>query len=99
MLASTVVGGISVRGSKKPCSLSRSMDLLTASVAFESEGGFGVALIPATSPGIERRPFWNSPVLTGAESDEVILNDVVVPERLVDLKGHRASVLTKRPTA
>jgi alkylation response protein AidB-like acyl-CoA dehydrogenase len=30
--------------------------------------------------GLERRPFWNSPILAGAESDEVVLNDVVAAE-------------------
>lgn len=77
--------GYIVNGSKKPCSLSRSMDLLTASVRLVASDADGpaVALIPADSPGIERRPFWNSLVLTGAESDEVVLKDVSVPHRLV----------------
>lgn len=76
-----------ISGSKKPCSLSRSMDLLTASMVLpespKSGPEFAVALIPAVSPGIERRPFWKGWVLNGAESDEVILRDVVVPKGLV----------------
>ncbi|WP_405009713.1 acyl-CoA dehydrogenase family protein [Kitasatospora sp. NBC_01539] len=75
-----------VTGSKKPCSLSRSMDLLTASVAVTDDDGherMAVAVIPADSPGLEVRPFWNSFALAGAESDEVILKDVEVPRRLV----------------
>lgn len=70
-----------VTGAKRPCSLSASMDLLTASVAVPTEDGgtrLGVALIPAESPGITIEPFWASPVLTGAESDAVLLNDVEV---------------------
>ncbi|MEV5973468.1 acyl-CoA dehydrogenase family protein [Streptomyces sp. NPDC051921] len=79
-------GGYVVNGSKKPCSLSRSMDLLTAGVAIQQPDGssqLGVALIPAASPGITRRPFWGVPYLAGAESDEVVLEDVHVPEELM----------------
>jgi alkylation response protein AidB-like acyl-CoA dehydrogenase len=36
-------------------------------------------MIPADTPGLERRPFWKSPILAGAESDEVVLRDVHVP--------------------
>jgi alkylation response protein AidB-like acyl-CoA dehydrogenase len=75
-------GGIIVNGSKKPCSLSRSMDLFTLSTP-PLEGmdvGLAVAIIPADTPGLERRPFWQSPILAGAESDEVVLRDVCVPE-------------------
>lgn len=75
-----------VTGSKKPCSLSRSMDLITASVSLQeagAESGLGVALIPAASEGISVRPFWASPVLAGAESDEVVLVDVPVADELM----------------
>ncbi|MEV7802041.1 acyl-CoA dehydrogenase family protein [Microbispora sp. NPDC088329] len=75
-----------VSGSKKPCTLSRSMDMLTASVAVTDDEGrdrLAVVLIPAGSPGIEIRPFWNSFVLAGAESDEVVLKDVEVSRHLV----------------
>lgn len=74
--------GYSITGSKKPCSLSRSMDLLSASVRLE-DGSTGVALVAADAPGIERRPFWSTPILGGAESDEVVLSDVEVEEDLV----------------
>jgi alkylation response protein AidB-like acyl-CoA dehydrogenase len=75
-----------VSGRKKPCSLTWSMDLLSASVAVsDPDGGpdrLAVVLVPAASPGIERRPFWASPILAGAESDELVLTDVVIPEQL-----------------
>lgn len=78
-------GGYLVNGGKKPCSLSRSMDLLTASVALpvDGESTLALALIPADSPGISIHKFWLSNVLEGAESDEVRLTDVFVPEDLV----------------
>ena len=85
--AETVDGVLRLSGSKKPCSLSRSMDLLTASVAVpDGEGGerMAVALVPATSTGLQVRPFWGNVVLNGAESDEVVLDDVEVsPEMLI----------------
>ncbi|WP_432092894.1 acyl-CoA dehydrogenase family protein [Streptomyces sp. bgisy100] len=86
MTAHRVDGGYRVTGSKKPCSLSRSMDLLTASVTVPlPDGGseLGVALIPAASPGITRHPFWTSPYLAGAESDELRLDEVEVPDELM----------------
>jgi len=74
--------GIVVNGSKKPCSLSASMDLFTLSTPpLEGmDAGLAAAIIPADTPGIERRPFWQSPILAGAESDEVVLRNVVIPE-------------------
>jgi alkylation response protein AidB-like acyl-CoA dehydrogenase len=78
---------IVVSGSKKPCSLSHSMDLLTASVSISKADGSGtqmaVALIPKGTPGVSTRPFWNSFVLAGAESDEVVLDQVRVSPNLV----------------
>ncbi|SDM31000.1 acyl-CoA dehydrogenase family protein [Allokutzneria albata] len=79
-----------VSGRKQPCSLSRSMDLLTASVALHDPDGStrtAIALIPAASEGITIEPFWGSWALGGAESDTVILSDVVVhPDLIVELR-------------
>ena len=81
-----VEGGLKVSGDKKPCSLTWSMDLMSASVAVvDPDGGperMAIILIPATSAGIERKPFWNSWALAGAESDQVTLTDVFVPDAL-----------------
>jgi len=79
-------GSIVLNGSKMPCSLSRSMDLLTASVMMKDDDGvdrLAVALIPAGSPGLEVRPFWKSPVLAGAESDQVVLTEVELDPAMV----------------
>ena len=77
-----------ISGVKKPCSLSRSMNFLTASVVIEAEAPdgdetFGMAIIPADVPGIEVSPFWDSPVLAGAQSDAVTLTDVTIPVELL----------------
>ena len=85
--ARRVEGGLLVNGSKRPCSLTWSMDLMSASVAVVDDNGgpdkLAIVLIPATDPGISRRPFWESFVLAGAESDEVLLTDVFVPDMMV----------------
>lgn len=80
-------GGWLLNGGKKPCSLSGSMDLLTASVALatgtDGDSSLAVALVPADAPGISVHPFWSSWVLAGAESDEVRLTDVRVDDDLI----------------
>jgi alkylation response protein AidB-like acyl-CoA dehydrogenase len=88
MQARRVDGKFLVSGTKKPCSLSRSMDVLTASVAVTGEApdakpNFAVALVPADAPGLEVSDFWGSPVLAGAQSEAVTLNDVPVHPDLV----------------
>lgn len=86
VVAERIPGGYRVNGAKKPCSLSGSMDVLTASVQVthdDGRSGLALMLIPASSPGIETRPFWATPVLAASQSHEVRLTDVVVPEDLV----------------
>jgi alkylation response protein AidB-like acyl-CoA dehydrogenase len=86
MTAERTAEGLRVNGRKRPCSLTWSMDLLSASVAVRDPGGspdrMAIVLVPASTPGIERRPFWRSDILAGAESDEVSCTDVLVPEAL-----------------
>ena len=80
-----------ISGEKKPCSLSRSMDLLTVSLFIESDDGlsseYAVAVLDADSPGIEVVPFWGAGVLLGTESDAVVLTDVAVDPALVVTSG------------
>lgn len=80
-----------VNGSKKPCSLSGSMDLLTASVEVEGvgekDGERAVALIPAGLDGMTVEKFWDTPFLEASQSDEVNLHDVQVPADLVLLNS------------
>jgi alkylation response protein AidB-like acyl-CoA dehydrogenase len=85
MSAVPAPGGYLVSGAKRPCSLSASMNLLTASVALAGgeQPNAAVLLIPRETPGIEVRPFWGTWALAGAESDEVRLTDVFVDEQLM----------------
>ncbi|HYL05371.1 MAG TPA: acyl-CoA dehydrogenase family protein, partial [Thermoanaerobaculia bacterium] len=77
-------GGYRLNGSKKPCSLSSSMHILTASVAVPNAGGNGsrraVAVVPGDAAGMDRKPFWSSAVLGGAESEELRLTDVQITD-------------------
>ncbi|MFJ5829529.1 acyl-CoA dehydrogenase family protein [Streptomyces sp. NPDC093089] len=82
--ARPVPGGYLVSGSKKPCSLSRSMDLLTASVSLRGPDGvaeMGLLVLPADTPGVSVRDFWSTFPLVGAESHEVVLDNVFVAEQ------------------
>jgi alkylation response protein AidB-like acyl-CoA dehydrogenase len=87
MTAVATPDGLRVSGVKRPCSLSRSMDLLTASVLVPRESGEGeqlaVVMIPADAAGVGVSPFWGSFALAGAESDQVTVDDVLVPYELV----------------
>ncbi|MGV9680332.1 acyl-CoA dehydrogenase [Nocardia sp. NPDC003482] len=80
-------GGVIVNGAKRPCSMAASMDFLSASVAVPRADGDGtetlLLLVPADSPGISVHSFWATPILGGAESDEVRLTDVFVDARLI----------------
>ncbi|MEM7050926.1 MAG: acyl-CoA dehydrogenase family protein [Acidobacteriota bacterium] len=84
MRAEPVDGGYRINGAKKPCTLTYSMGLLTASVAVPSDNGGAprraVAVVPADAEGIDRQPFWTSSVLGGAESDQLVLKDVFIPQ-------------------
>lgn len=91
MQATPTANGFVISGTKKPCSLAHSMDLLTASVVVPARDRDGeelaVALVPAADERVERRPFWNNPALAGAESDEVVVGGVEVPEDLIVRTG------------
>ncbi|MBL1078835.1 acyl-CoA/acyl-ACP dehydrogenase [Nocardia sp. 2] len=86
-----VEGGWKISGSKKPCSLSKSMDILTASVRLRPDGEaadqLALAVIPAASPGIEVRPLPGVAVFPGSETHEVVLTDVAVAEDAISFFG------------
>ncbi len=86
MTATVGPDGVRISGVKRPCSLARSMDLLTASVLVPGERG------RVTSwrwrwcyreRGVSVSGFWSSSFLSGAESDQVTLTDVLVPPELL----------------
>ncbi|MGW4771892.1 acyl-CoA dehydrogenase family protein [Nocardia sp. NPDC004278] len=91
-----IAGGWKLNGSKKPCSLSRSMDILTASVLLRPDGAdeaeLALAVIPATSPGIEVRPLGTGLVFPGSETEEVVLTDVEITDDSVSFFGKTDSL-------
>jgi alkylation response protein AidB-like acyl-CoA dehydrogenase len=102
MRAEEVPGGYLVNGAKKPCSLSRSMDLLTASVAMPQPDGttsLGLLMLPADTPGVSVHPFWSTFALSGAESNELRLTDVLVtPEQIIAPGPELAGAMTELTT-
>ncbi|HEV2779914.1 MAG TPA: acyl-CoA dehydrogenase family protein [Actinophytocola sp.] len=102
MRAEPVDGGFVINGSKKPCSLSRSMDLLTASVAVplpDGSTGMGLLMLPARTPGVSIHPFWSTFTLAGAESHEVRLTDVFAgPEHLIEPSPQTVAQMDKLTT-
>jgi alkylation response protein AidB-like acyl-CoA dehydrogenase len=102
MRAEEVPGGYVVNGAKKPCSLSRSMDLLTASVAVplpDGSSAMGLLMLPADTPGISIHPFWSTFALGGAESNEVRLTDVFVsPDQIIAPDPELADAMTRLTT-
>jgi len=91
-----IAGGWKLSGSKKPCSLSRSMDILTASVLLTPEGEdepeLALAVIPATSSGIEVRPLGAGMIFPGSETEEVVLTDVEIGDDAVSFFGKTDSL-------
>jgi hypothetical protein len=70
-----------VNGVKKPCSLTTSMDMITASVKMpDPSEQFAVALFGVTEEGVRTEPFWNSPVLAGSETEALVFDNVRIPE-------------------
>ena len=90
MEALQLADGVRLSGSKQPCSLTRSMDLLTASFSRASEHGeeLMIALIPASAPGISHHPFWGNSALAGAQS----LEDVYVSEKMIFSAGLKSQL-------
>lgn len=76
--------GYRLTGVKRPCSLAHSMDFLTATVTVvDDPPRRALVMVPGSAENLIRRSFWTSPVLAGAESDEVVLDGVFVPNEML----------------
>lgn len=76
-------GSYRINGSKKPCSMTHCMDIITLGIAEKNPDGSkrtGMAILPANLPGITRHQFWNTPVLAAADSHELRFQDVQISE-------------------
>ena len=77
-------GGYRLRGTKKPCSMTHHLDVVVVGVAREQEQGepiHGFAIVLADDNGLERQPFWGSPILQAADNNALSFNDTFVPEQ------------------
>ncbi|MGW4051891.1 acyl-CoA dehydrogenase family protein [Streptomyces sp. NPDC004779] len=79
-------GGLLVSGTKQPCSLTRSLGLMSLSAAGPAEGPYRgqllMLMLPVTA-GVERRPFWGNRVLRATETDALALDRAFVPEEMI----------------
>lgn len=75
-----------ISGSKKPCTLSRSMDILTGSVRLP-DGQLGIFTVPSNSKGIFVKDFWNHWILKGSETEEIVLDNVEVAKENIFIAG------------
>lgn len=71
--------GLLVSGTKKPCCLTWSMDLLSVMLRSAPESRYGGELlhilIDPTHPSVKRQKFWTNTVLAATESDAVTLDE------------------------
>jgi alkylation response protein AidB-like acyl-CoA dehydrogenase len=84
--------GFTITGVKRPCSLSKSMDLISVSVvvpgdASDEDDRLAVALIAARSEGISVGPFWGNRILAAAETGTVQFDRVPVDAQLLSYSG------------
>ncbi|WP_318433939.1 acyl-CoA dehydrogenase family protein [Photobacterium leiognathi] len=87
--------GVYISGTKMPCSLAQSMDLLTASVVVRPHDHrdeyFAVAMIHKDTPGLTVVPSWTAPFLRASQTESIVLDDVFVPwSMLVNVDGKQA---------
>ncbi|GAA3302805.1 acyl-CoA/acyl-ACP dehydrogenase [Dactylosporangium vinaceum] len=91
-----VPDGLRITGTKRPCSLVRSMGLLSMLVAGPHgspyAGELVNVLIDPGSPGVRVEPFWRNRVLRAGQSDAVVLDGVLVPHERVVPVGDPAHV-------
>ena len=84
VMARPASGGYTIAGSKKPCSLSNTCDVVMVGLGLSHRPGQrGIALVLDARSRIRCREFWNTPFLAAADSHEVVLDDVFVPEELM----------------
>jgi hypothetical protein len=76
-------GGYTLTGHKKPCSLAVSMDCVMASALLDDTGQRAITVIFNGSPGLSVTPLWCSSPLSGAQTHEVVFQDVFVPTELM----------------
>lgn len=96
MSARDTDSGIVVTGTKKPCSMTWSMDILSVMIKSDDQsryrGELLNVLIDPNHPSVTRQRFFENSVLQATESDLISLNETPVPEHLIFPLGSLGSV-------
>lgn len=74
-------GGYLISGSKKPCTMASTMDIITVGIAKKLANGdkaTGMAILDIHSPGVTQKPFWKIPTLSAADNNELLFDNVWV---------------------
>ena len=83
--------GLCISGVKRPCSLSKSMNLIAVSVIAPgntpADDRLAVALIAADAAGVSTAPFWENTILAAAETGEVRFDKVFVDSKMLSYSG------------
>lgn len=92
MVLESCAKGFCITGVKRPCSLSKSMNLISVSVIAPGQKAheddrLAVALIAADAEGVSTGPFWENSILAAAETGEVRFDKVLVDPKMVSYSG------------
>jgi alkylation response protein AidB-like acyl-CoA dehydrogenase len=83
--------GLCITGVKRPCSLSKSMNLISVSVIApgkaRQDDRLAVALIAADAEGVSTGPFWKNTILAATETGEVRFDKVRVDSKMLSYSG------------
>lgn len=84
MTASDTKDGLLINGTKRPCCLTWSMDLLSVLLVTDKESKYAGELvnviIDASDSSIQRNKFWKNRFLMATESDEITLKNTIVKD-------------------
>ena len=79
-------GTFIINGTKKPCSMTHCMDIITLGIAEKLPDGSkrtGMAILPAHLSGISRHHFWETSVLAASDSHELRFENVIATQEQV----------------
>jgi len=87
MTATDTETGLLINGTKRPCCMTWSMDILSVLLVTDKnskyEGELVNVIIDASDPSIHRSKFWNNRFLSAAESDAITLVNTEVSDENV----------------
>ena len=91
--------GYIIQGSKKPCTMTNVMDMVLTGINYTDKNGdthIGSALIDANDDNLKRKQFWNATYLKSSDSNELIFDNVLVPDSQINLESEIQDALASR---